>query len=105
MKILLPIDGSERALATIRQVATFIDKKTAEIYILMIVVPVSAELPWGLYSSNEEELVHSRLKEAKNLAESLGLNIVHTEYLIQSEPALAICDYASERQIDLIIIG
>jgi nucleotide-binding universal stress UspA family protein len=105
MKVLLPVDGSDRSLATIRQAARMLDKATAQIYLFLVVVPVVAELPTALLLESDEEAAMSILREAEREARNAGLWVAGKEYRIFHDPASAICDYATERQMDQIIIG
>lgn len=105
MKVLIPVDGSEPSIWTIEEAAIFLDKGATEIYLFMVIVPVAAEIPWGFYAIDEEESANTALRIAENKAKMAGLNVVKAEHRIFHEPASAICDYAAEQAIDLIVIG
>lgn len=104
MKVLFPIDGSESSLRTIQAASRLLDKQTTQAYLLTILVPMAAELPTALFEPGEEE-AESILKNAQQQAESVGLKVVEKEYRTFREPASAICDYADEKQVNLIVIG
>lgn len=105
MKILIPVDGSESALWTIKQAAVLLDKAIAEIYLFLVVVPMPAELPWSFYAIDEEAGANEALRKADDEARNLGLKVARVEHQTFHEPASAICNYAKEQGIDLIIIG
>lgn len=105
MKILIPVDGSESALWTIREAGHFLETRHAEIYLFMVVVPVPAELPWALLHPQDEPAARRVLDEAERQARAAGLHVAGREYRIFHEPASAICDFADQKGMDLIVIG
>lgn len=105
MKVLIPVDGSEPSLWTIREAGNFLDKRAAEIYLFMVLVPVAAEIPWGFYAIDEEEGANTALRIAESEAMDAGLRVVKTDHATFYEPASAICDYARTQGMDLIVIG
>lgn len=105
MKVLIPVDGSERSLETIREAARILDKATAQVFLFLVVVPVVAELPTALLQESEEEAAAAILRDAEREARNAGLWVADKEYRIFHDPASAICDYANEKQMDRIIIG
>ncbi len=105
MNILIPVDGSDSALWTIRQAGKFLNRQESAIYLFMVLVPVPAELPWALCNPEDEPAVRGLLEEARQQAQQAGLRVISTEYRIFHEPASAICEYATQKDLDLIVIG
>lgn len=103
MKVLIPIDGSEQSLNTIKAAACFINKKNTRLYLLTVRVPIAAEVPWALME--DEEAVLKILSAAKLQAQAMGFKVAKAEHTTFHEPASAICEYADEIQVDLIVMG
>ena len=103
MKVLIPVDGSEPSIETIKAAAKFLDKPSSEIYLLTISVPVASEVSWML--TQDEEAMLNILSRAKLEAINVGLKVVKTEFSTYLRPAAAICEYAHEIQADLIVMG
>lgn len=105
MKALIPVDGSEQSLKTIQMAAQFLDKRSVDVLLLTVIVPMVAEMPMALLSKDPETAAAEILRNAEILAKESGLRVVHAEALTFHEPASAICDYAKAQQIDQIIMG
>jgi nucleotide-binding universal stress UspA family protein len=103
MKVLIPVDGSEQSLYTIKAAARFLNKEISQIYLLTIRVPIAAEVPWALLE--DEEAAIKTLSKAKQEVQSAGFKFEKSEYATFHEPASAICEYADEIQADLILMG
>ncbi len=101
MKILLPVDGSEPSQSTLQWATRFFNKDTSEIYLLTVVHKSPPEVV------AEEYQVEDALKlieKAKAELTSQGFNVVSAEYMV-GDPAESICRYASDKQVEQIVIG
>lgn len=105
MRVLIPVDGSELALETVKEAAGLLDKQFAEVHLLTVIVPVPAEVPWGFYLADEEEGANAILNKAESVAEEAGLRVVRTDAERNQEPASAICQYAEQQAVNLIVMG
>jgi len=103
MKVLIPVDGSDQSLRTIRGAARFLEKGVCEIYLLNVRLTLPSEVNWALMKDQEATI--ELLNAAKLEAMKAGLKVEKSEYVTFPDPAAAICDYAKEMQIDLIVIG
>jgi len=103
MKVLIPVDGSDQSQYTLKEAVRFLDKKTSQIYLLTVKVPVAAEVPWVLI--DDEETILRILSQAKQDIEALGFTVAKTEFVTFHDPAGGICNYADDIQADLILIG
>jgi nucleotide-binding universal stress UspA family protein len=105
MKVLIPVDGSDLALDTIKTAASLLDKQSAEVYLFTVMVPVTAEVPWGFYLATEEEGANTILNKAERVAKEAGLTVVQTGTELEQDPAFGICNYADAQGVNLIVIG
>ncbi|MHA6251574.1 universal stress protein [Oceanobacillus sp. CAU 1775] len=109
--ILVAYDGSELSKQAIieakRQTAV---GKEGIIYIATVVTPgISSNntAVAGNLSMKDTELIFPELESVKNELVAEGY-LVHSEILTdfsQKNPGVAICDFAEEKDIDLIIVG
>ena len=103
MKVLIPIDGSESSLHTIKSAASFLNTQTIDLYFLTVRVPAMTEVSWTMI--NDEAAAISILEPAVQEAKNAGFNVKQSQFVMSIEPASAICEYADEVQADLIVIG
>lgn len=103
MKVLIPVDGSEQSLYTIKAASRFLNKETSRIFLFTVRVPVATELAWTLME--DEEAALSILNKAKLEAQVMGLKVEKAEFTSYFSPAAAICEYATEMEADMIVIG
>lgn len=106
-KILLAVDGSERALHAARVAADLARAmKSKE---LRIVVSYESIPPY-LGEPNMQYAIDARMKDAQSVLESAMKEVgkipgeVHTE-LLEGSPAETIIEVAATRQSDLIVMG
>ncbi len=99
-KILLPLDGSEASKRTLAWLPQFLNPKQSEIYLLNI-YDFSPEGGYRYPSKAESEKI---LKNAEHQLKQDGFKINAVEYRCGT-PALEICEYAEEQNIDEIILG
>jgi nucleotide-binding universal stress UspA family protein len=106
-KILLAVDGSDRALYTAKVAGDLARSMKTEI--LRIVVAFSP-IPSYLGEPNMQVAIDARLKEADEILQASLKAVgkipgeIHTE-LIEGSPAEAILDVATTRHSDLIVMG
>jgi nucleotide-binding universal stress UspA family protein len=103
MKVLIPVDGSEQSLYTIKAAARFLNREASRIHLLTVKVPIAAEVPWALMEDEEDVL--KILDRAKLEANTAGFQVEKAVHVTFHEPASAICEYADEIQADLILVG
>jgi nucleotide-binding universal stress UspA family protein len=105
MNVLIPVDASELSLETIKEAAALLDRQAALIHLLTVMVPVTAEVPWGFYVADEREEADAILRKSENTAREAGLQVVRIDAVMFQDPATAICDYAAKENVDLIVMG
>lgn len=103
MKILMPIDGSEQALATIKTAGQVLDKSRVQVYLLTVKVLVASEASWALV--DDASVLKDDLRAAEVTAKEAGLNVVSVQHTTHHDAASAICQYANERGIEMIVMG
>jgi nucleotide-binding universal stress UspA family protein len=103
MKVLVPVDGSQKSLDTIQTASQFLSKECSDIYILTVMVPLASEIPWETKENLSD--VDSLLNTARSEVEDLGFKVVKSEYTKFSDAASAICQYADDIEADLIVMG
>lgn len=98
-KILLPIDGSDRSLLSIRKLKK--DYKPEEVEVTLLTV-VDSALHFK-YDSEYEMYRQKRLRELDALAASLEGYKVNT-VVLQGSPASHIVEYAENNKFDVLIM-
>lgn len=106
MKVLIPIDGSECGRSTLEWATGFLDKTSAQIYLLhVIAIPqtsyITPEIPMTEYDVKDAIAL---LDEVRILLENKGFVVEEAQYIL-GDPARAICQYADDKEIEQIIIG
>lgn len=97
MKILIPIDGSESAIATMKWAANTLDKSNTTYYLLCVVDdPMIAE-----YEIKDALRI---LEDGKTLLEDAGCTVEKAEF-VEGSPANRICAYADDMNVDQVLIG
>ena len=111
--IVVGTDGSETATKAVREAAELAAKLDAGMEIVSAYEPVATQrlkeearqvpddMQW-MVSPRED--VDAKLREAKELAESVGVGEVGV-HPREGDPADAILDVAEERKSDLIVVG
>ncbi|HVL94651.1 MAG TPA: universal stress protein [Solirubrobacteraceae bacterium] len=111
--IVVGTDGSDTARKAVQEAATLAARLGAVLDIVSAYEPVSRQrlreearqvpddLQWMV---NPREDVDAKLREAKELAEEVGVAEVGV-YPREGDPADAILDVAEERKSDLIVVG
>jgi nucleotide-binding universal stress UspA family protein len=105
MNVLMPVDGSKLSLRALREAARFIDKSTCTVYLLFVIVPIVTEVGLSTLPADNMDIAINVLTAAEKEAQDIGLQIIEKDFMIYPEPASAICHYATEKHIDLIIMG
>ncbi len=100
MRILFPIDGSDSCKTTLYWAKNFLDKEKTEIYLLHVIYFT----PDAFVSDYEVQEGINMLEQAKTFFETQGFVVIDAQYIL-GMPVQAICDYATEKEIDQIIIG
>ena len=108
-KILVPTDFSERSFEVLKRACVMASKFDAELHLLHVIT-ASTNFEADLVSAIQlDEIKNAQFASAsKRIAEQAAsvdsTVITHVEEAA-ADPALAICDYAREHAIDLIITG
>ena len=111
--IVVGTDGSETATKAVREAAELASKLGAAMEIVSAYAPVSnqrlreeaRQVPEDMqWMVSPREDVDAALKEAKELAEEIGVSDVNL-HPREGDPADAILDVAEERSADLIVVG
>ncbi len=95
MKALLPIDGSDASDMTLEWATGFLSPAT-KVYLLHVIDPRLGTV--------DKEWIRKLLDNARSIFRKKGFPEVYIEDVIGA-PGAAICEYANNRQIPLIIIG
>src|SRR4051812_34027140 len=111
--IVVGTDGSETATKAVQEAAALAVQVGAAVDIVSAYAPVATQrlreeakqapedLQWAVTPREE---VDDKLREAKALVESMGVEDVHM-HAREGDPADAILDVAEERACDLIVVG
>ena len=97
MKILIPVDGSDCAIATVEWAANTLDKNNTRYYVLSVI-------PDPMIAEYEIEDASIFLNEARGILEQSGCMVEKTEYL-QGDPIEMICRYADDIDADQVLMG
>jgi nucleotide-binding universal stress UspA family protein len=112
--ILVPIDGSEYSLNAARYAARIARNEKAQLFCIHIVTP---RMPYGyttpatssMESQNYEDIKHkveSWFDIVRNMVKDEGIPDIKTEIFIDVKSIIdSIIDYATRKNIDLIVIG
>ncbi len=100
MTILLPVDGSLACERTLLWASRVLDKAETELVLLNVIF-------WSvdaLVRDEEIRIAEKILNDSKTLLESQGFHKVDVQYIFGS-PVPIICEFATDRHVDQIIIG
>jgi nucleotide-binding universal stress UspA family protein len=112
--ILVPIDGSEYAFNAAQYAARIARNEKAQLFCIHIVTP---RMPYGyttpgassIESQNYEDIknkVESWFDVVRNMAKNEGIPDIKTEIFIDVKSIIeSIIDYATRKNIDLVVIG
>jgi nucleotide-binding universal stress UspA family protein len=110
-KILVPIDGSECSLKAAKYAIKLAKDENAQLFCIHVI----GSVPYGYASSppaidqyfkDLEEKVQSWFEKVRDMAKSEGVLELKTEIFTDVKSILAsIIDYATNKDIDLIVIG
>jgi nucleotide-binding universal stress UspA family protein len=112
--ILVPIDGSEYSLNAARYAARIARNEKVQLFCIHIVTP---RMPYGyttpatssMESQNYEDIKHkveSWFDIVRNMVKDEGIPDIKTEIFIDVKSIIdSITDYATRKNIDLIVIG
>jgi nucleotide-binding universal stress UspA family protein len=110
-KILVPIDGSECSLDAARYAIKISKDENADLFCIHVI----ASVPYGYTSSPSaidqyfkdiEEKAHSWFDNVRDMAKNESMPELKTETFMNVKSVIgSIIDYASRKDIDLIVIG
>jgi nucleotide-binding universal stress UspA family protein len=110
-KILIPIDGSEYSFNAARCAIKIAKNENAKLYCIHVI----SNIPYGYESSpyaidryfkDLEQKVQSWFDKVREVAESEGISELKTETFTGVKSIIgSIIDYATTKNIDLIVIG
>ncbi len=112
--ILVPIDGSEYSLNAAQYAIRFARNEKAQLFCIHIVTP---RMPYGYatpaasstesrYYEDIKHNVESWFDNVRNMAKDEGIPDIKTEIFIDVKSIIeSIIDYATRKNIDLIVIG
>ena len=110
-KILVPIDGSECSLTAAKYATRIAKDENAQLFCIHIM----ASVPYGYatsataidqYFKDINEKVESWFDKVKNMAKNEGIPGLKTETFTDVKSVIgSIIDYATSRDVDLIVIG
>jgi nucleotide-binding universal stress UspA family protein len=112
-KILVPIDGSEYSINAAKYAAKIAKDENAELFCIHVITP---RIPYGYatsaasttdqYHEDINNMVESWFEKVRDIANNEGIYAVKTETFIDVKSVIgSIIDYASRKDIDLIVIG
>lgn len=100
MKIVLPIDGSDCSMRTLKWATEIFEPRTTE-FLLLMVIPPDSDLNAMEYDIADASAI---LKQACYMLEGKGYLVKRGQYAI-GEPVDCICQLAEEENVDLVAIG
>lgn len=110
-KILIPIDGSEYSLDAAKYAIRIAKDEKAQLFCIHVITP---QIPYGYaaaatdgqYYEDIKDKVESWFDKVKDMAKAEDIADVKTEIFIDVKSVIeSVIDYASRRNIDLIVIG
>jgi len=109
-KILIPIDGSEYSFNAARCAIKVAKNEKAKLYCIQVTsnIPYGYETPYAIdqYYKDLEQKVQSWFDRVRKMAEKEGISELKTETFTGVKSVIgSIIDYATDRDIDLIVIG
>jgi nucleotide-binding universal stress UspA family protein len=111
--ILVPIDGSEYSLKAAQYATRIARIEKAQLFCIHVVTP---RMPYGyatpaasstksLYYDDIKNKVESWFDNVRNMAKTEGIFDIKTEIFIDVKSIIESIEYATRRNIDLIVIG
>ncbi len=110
-KILVPIDSSEYSLDAAKYAIRIAKDEKAQLFCIHVITPqiqygYAAAATDGQYYDDIKDKVESWFDKVKDMAKAEDIADVKTEIFIDVKSVIeSIIDYASRRNIDLIVIG
>ena len=112
-KILVPIDGSEHSIKAAKYATRIAKVDNAELFCIHVITP---GIPYGYATpaastvhQNDEEIkdkINSWFDELRNIAKNEGIPDLKTDIFVNVKSVIeSILDYATSKEIDLIVIG
>lgn len=100
MRILLPVDASPGCRKALQWLMGFLQRDTAEIYLLHLLLSTEDALV------HEDEIENARciLRCYENILHNHDFRVSGSDYRL-GVPPQAVCQYADEHKIDLIVMG
>lgn len=111
MRIVVPVDGSEYSMESIK-VASHFAKERATAFYIMTVIPPLSDIDLELSPSARDHLIAAMkrrgdeiLEKARKLLESCGVSYIRTVLSTAASVSQEIVDFAGRERMDLIVIG
>ncbi len=110
-KILVPIDGSECSLNAAKYAVKAAKDEDAELFCIHVIAGVpygyaSSPIATDQYFKDIEEKVQSWFDKVRDMAKNEGIPELKTETFTDVKSVIgSIIDYATSRDVDLIVIG
>lgn len=116
-KILVPIDGSEYSINAAKYASRIAKDENAELFCIHVITP---RIPYGYATSTAASaasttdqyhediinMIETWFEKVRDIANNEGISDVKTETFIDVKSVIgSIIDYASRKDIDLIVIG
>jgi nucleotide-binding universal stress UspA family protein len=110
-KILIPIDGSEYSVNAAKYAIRIAKDEKAQLFCINVITP---QIPYGYaaaatngqYYEDIKDKVESWFDQVKEMAKAEDIADVKTEIFIDVKSVIgSIIDYATSKDIDLIVIG
>jgi nucleotide-binding universal stress UspA family protein len=105
-KILLPIDDSGYSLDAAKYATKIAKYENAQLICIHIIPSIPHLHPSNEYQENIRKKVEAWFNVIKDLANSQGIPIVKTEIVMDVNSVIAsIIDYATNENVDLVVMG
>jgi nucleotide-binding universal stress UspA family protein len=105
-KILLPIDDSGSSLDAAKYATKIAKYENAQLVCIHIVASIPQLHPSNEYRENIRKKVEAWFNVIKDFAKSQGITILKTEILMDVNSVIgSIIDYASNENVDLVVMG
>ena len=112
-KILVPIDGSEHSIKAAKYATRIAKVDNAELFFIHVITP---GIPYGYatpaastvhqYDEEIKDKINSWFDEVRNIAKNEGIRDVKTDIFVDVKSVIdSILDYATTKEIDLIVVG
>jgi len=112
-KILVPIDGSEHSIKAAKYATRIANVDNAELFFIHVITP---GIPYGYatpaastvhqYEEEIKDKINSWFDEVRNIAKNEGIYDVKTDIFVDVKSVIeSILDYATSKEIDLIVVG